>query len=236
MQHLHRAIEDKTVAIVESPTGTGKTASLLSATISWLLDDHERVKNGYITDQFTTSDHNDWVAVQTLSRRRRELEAEEVEYRERLLRARRREEAMKRMSSGRVVKRQKFTHLDAKYPPDEDTFLPDDSVEHKHEDNVDPKIKALMQRLANHGTSEANAEEPTCTKIYYSSRTHSQLAQVIGELRRLRISSTISQTGGELAPVVRVVSLASRKQLCINKPLIDSGGDLDEKCRELLTV
>lgn len=49
---------------------------------------------------------NDWVATQALSRRRRELEAEEAEYLERLLRARRREETMKRIASGRVVKRQ----------------------------------------------------------------------------------------------------------------------------------
>ena len=64
MQHLYRAIEDRAIAVVESPTGTvncpkvhfnaltltiflqGKTASLLSATISWLLDDHERAKKG----------------------------------------------------------------------------------------------------------------------------------------------------------------------------------------------
>ena len=74
--------------------------------------------------------------------------------------------------------------------------------------------------------------------MYYASRTHSQLAQVIGELNRLRISTTVLQPSGETddhAPAVRVVSLGSRKQLCINKPLIDSGGDLDEKCRELLT-
>ena len=83
-----------------------------------------------------------------------------------------------------------------------------------------------------------NAEEPTCTKVYYTSRTHSQLAQVIGELHHLRISTTLSQTSdevGEHAPTVRIVSLGSRKQLCINKQLIESGGDLDEKCRELLT-
>ena len=41
-----------------------------------------------------------------LSRRQRELEAEEAEYRERLLRARKREEAIKWIASGRVVKRQ----------------------------------------------------------------------------------------------------------------------------------
>jgi len=101
----------------------GKTASLLSATISWLLDDHERAKKGHLA-HVATSDckyplefhirkdsqpwpvARDWVAAQALSRRRRELEAEEGEYQERLLRARKREEAMKRIAGGRAVKRQ----------------------------------------------------------------------------------------------------------------------------------
>jgi len=100
----------------------GKTASLLSATISWLLDDRERTEKGHLNN-LATDDRtcplypalerhhncgvaNDWVAAQALNRRRRELEADEAEYRERLLRARRREEAMKRIASGRVVKRQ----------------------------------------------------------------------------------------------------------------------------------
>ncbi|KAF9778687.1 helicase C-terminal domain-containing protein [Thelephora terrestris] len=237
MQHLYGAIEDKAVAVVESPTGTGKTASLLSATISWLLDDHERAKKGRLTDCLATDDPNDWVALQTLDRRRRELDAEEAEYRERLFRARRREEAMKRIASGRVVKRQKLSHPDGKYIPDEDAFLPDDSTGQEAEDNIDPKVKALMQRLANHGTSRPSAEEPTCTKVYYASRTHSQLAQVIGELHHLRIFNATPQTSDEAderTSTVRVVSLGSRKQLCINKPLIESSGDLDEKCRELL--
>lgn len=97
---------------------------MLSATISWLLDDHERAKKGYLIDPLATNDRmsplarirkasrpmhvlaSDWVAVQTLDRRRRDLETEEAEYRGRLLRARKREEAMKRIANGRVVKRQ----------------------------------------------------------------------------------------------------------------------------------
>ena len=70
---------------------------------------------------------------------------------------------MKRIASGRVVKRQvrgltlgscrkgahswkKLTHPDGKHLPDEDAFLPDDSTEHDLEDNIDSKVKALMQR------------------------------------------------------------------------------------------
>ena len=70
---------------------------------------------------------------------------------------------MKRVASGRVVKRQvrglvpesygkdpnlwkKLTHPVGKNLPDEDAFLPDDSTEQEFEDNVNPKVKALMQR------------------------------------------------------------------------------------------
>jgi chromosome transmission fidelity protein 1 len=35
-------------------------------------------------------------------------------------------------------------------------------------------------------------------------------------------------------PETRFVSLASRRQLCLNEELKAKGGDLDERCRELL--
>jgi chromosome transmission fidelity protein 1 len=105
--------------------------------------------------------------------------------------------------------------------------------------------------------------EPTCTKVYYASRTHSQLAQILPEMRRLKLklhvnslhsstappdtSKPISQysqkrsadeleSGAEdaSAPCARTVSLGSRKQLCINDELRANSRDLDESCRELL--
>ena len=47
----------------------------------------------------------DWVLAQTIDRKRRELEAEEQEYAERLARARQKEEIMRRAAKGRVRKR-----------------------------------------------------------------------------------------------------------------------------------
>lgn len=46
-----------------------------------------------------------WVIEQTLDKMRREMEADEQEYEAKLLKARKREEAMRRASKGRVNKR-----------------------------------------------------------------------------------------------------------------------------------
>ena len=106
----------------------------------------------------------------------------------------------------------------------------------------------------------SEGEEPMCTKVYYASRTHSQLTQVLPELRKLKFLPIQCRT---LAPVSRpdgpatlrrrkhedyleegdepvreqrqwrTVSLGSRKQLCINQDVRSKLGDLDDKCREL---
>ena len=122
---------------------------------------------------------------------------------------------------------------------------------------------------AKYGQTKAEHEVvPTCTKIYYASRTHSQLSQVLHELQKLDISLSPSSVlslhaeAGDVPPSlaatnipnskrshseldaeemsakvvdVRTVSLASRKQLCINEKLKAKAGDLDEACRQLLS-
>jgi chromosome transmission fidelity protein 1 len=107
-------------------------------------------------------------------------------------------------------------------------------------------------------------DRSSCTKIFYASRTHSQLSQVVPELKRLRRElhrnqslslpnhlTAVGVTGdnggkrmydslGSDAGIdcgrfeTRFVSLGSRKQLCLNEKLKAKGGDLDERCRELL--
>ena len=101
-------------------------------------------------------------------------------------------------------------------------------------------------------------EEATSTKIYYASRTHSQLAQVLPELSRLKLRRPPSSVQNHQSdssqchvpqkrspddeehvqeptpPSTRTVSLGSRKQLCINDELRVKSRDLDESCRELL--
>lgn len=106
------------------------------------------------------------------------------------------------------------------------------------------------------GRGSVEEQEPTCTKIYYASRTHSQLSQVLPELQKLKLAvrnlhpvgddSTTSWGASRKRPLERgdenesesscsrIVSLGSRKQLCINDQLRAVSRDLDESCREML--
>lgn len=69
------------------------------------------------------------------------------------------------------------------------------------------------------------AVPPTRRRIYYTSRTHSQIDQVIQELR------TCSD---EYIDNCKISVLGSRQQLCINKPTDQVNGvSLDKHCRDL---
>ncbi|GAB4815220.1 hypothetical protein N2152v2_002266 [Parachlorella kessleri] len=71
---------------------------------------------------------------------------------------------------------------------------------------------------------EAGVALPKKTQVIFSSRTHSQLSQFVGELRRTRFKDSQS-----------LVALASRKALCINDTVLALGAPslINERCLEL---
>ncbi|KAF7297812.1 Chl1 helicase [Mycena kentingensis (nom. inval.)] len=246
MKHLYSAIEHRKVTIVESPTGTGKTLSLLCSSLTWLADERNRARKGVLDELGTeTEAGRDWVLAQTRERRARELEDEEREYEERLTQARKREATMKKRAQARVNKRPKLDEHASEEDPD-DAFLPDEDPE----DNISPAVRALMKQMEKGTSNRVQEQEPTCTKIYYASRTHSQLSQILPELKRLKLSPLkitsvcdSVKSGKRPAPdedddvpvsYTRTVPLGSRKQLCINDNVRTKSKDIDEGCRELL--
>uniref|UniRef100_A0A9I9DEW8 Regulator of telomere elongation helicase 1 homolog n=1 Tax=Cucumis melo TaxID=3656 RepID=A0A9I9DEW8_CUCME len=70
------------------------------------------------------------------------------------------------------------------------------------------------------GPNNKSQKKKTAPTIYYSSRTHSQISQVIREYRKTTYR-------------VPMAVLASRKHLCTN-PRVRGKDDLDEKCKLLL--
>lgn len=75
-------------------------------------------------------------------------------------------------------------------------------------------------------------------KIFFCSRTHSQLIQFANEIRRVKIpmvDAEGSDSGSKLVEEIKHLSLGSRKNLCINKDVkrLGSTTAINERCLEL---
>ena len=89
---------------------------------------------------------------------------------------------------------------------------------------------------------EAEDEDVDGVKIYYCSRTHSQLTQFVQELRRVKLpipdwmNEALQKDEINVAHLaVKHVPLASRKNLCINEKVLALGSvsAINERCLEL---
>ncbi|KAG8766750.1 ATP-dependent DNA helicase chl1 [Ceratobasidium sp. 428] len=201
--------------------------------MSWLRDNKQRAIRGQLESlklSMEDSTEPEWVSRQIIDKHKRELEQEEADLEERLQAARQREEQIRQQERGRARKRVKLDHEEpTKFEDGDHAFLPDTEEGSDEEDNINPAVRALMQKLEASRRQDDHteeAQEPTCTKIYYASRTHTQLSQFLGELRK-----TPYQTDA------RTVPLGSRKNLCINDDVRKGkyGADIDEACRSLAT-
>ncbi|EJT96518.1 hypothetical protein DACRYDRAFT_25669, partial [Dacryopinax primogenitus] len=144
---------------------------------------------------------------------------------ERLEEARRKEERLRKIEAVRANRKRKLEEMISE-DMDEAEFLPDDNSGGGGEDAMLPQTKVLLDKLMGKQRQriDVELEEPDCTKIYYTSRTHSQLSQLVSELRKT-----------PLYEKTRFVALGSRRNLCINHELRNkAGGDLDEACRDLV--
>lgn len=111
------------------------------------------------------------------------------------------------------------------------------------------ETEALMKKLGLPigGTQvEEETEDVDEMKIFYCSRTHSQLTQFANELRRVKIPPAISEepptsNGDSAGAASRVeeelkhLTLGSRKNLCINLKVnkLASATAINERCLEL---
>ena len=117
----------------------------------------------------------------------------------------------------------------------------------KEELGLSKETQALMQKLGfSLGiTPQKDDSEPEDElKIFFCSRTHSQLTQFIGELRRLRLppaippeaeTTVVERDDKDLTEELKHLTLGSRKNLCINPKVaaLKHPTAINERCLEL---
>ncbi|XP_071452150.1 ATP-dependent DNA helicase DDX11 [Hetaerina americana] len=240
MRNLYICLENEKIGIFESPTGTGKSLSLICGSFRWLNDHQKRQKDELESEIKRLSSQSnadsesgiDWLTsqAQNLMENRRKYDLESKLKRMQLQEERLREmkKTLKQIRSSVLDKADReFQQLFGSEKQDElDGKGPEsDAIEELKNENDLVLEDYGSDQEDNRSEEEENEDEAQeDVKIIFCSRTHSQLSQFVGEVR----SSPYGET-------TRLVSLASRQSLCINPQVsrLKSLALINEKCLEL---
>jgi chromosome transmission fidelity protein 1 len=255
MSAVYDCLEGGKVGVFESPTGTGKSLSLICGSLTWLRDHKRRTfEDGFAID--SASDEPAWILEHAQKQRREDALQRRQELNDRIAQVKAKEKrAKERHENGELrIKRQKLA-ADANGHDEESQFVLDDYESDEDsrgagkrsgfdDTGLSAETQALMEKLGfSAGAPKAEeGETPDETKVFFCSRTHSQLTQFSSELGRVKMPPAVRsedqvQGCGEDALVedVKHLTLGSRKNLCINDRVSRLGNStaINERCIEL---
>lgn len=196
------ALKNSQNVLGESPTGSGKTMALLSSTCAWLkqyMDEKREAREKCAVHGFTTKNEND--DEDSKDGMKKEEEPEDV----------------KPVVAAAPKKKEDLF---------EDQWN-DDFTPHSPPATaavVKKEIKTEVKKEVKAESVEQKSSECTClprVRIYYGTRTHKQIAQVVKEFSRLPYANIIKHT-----------ILASREQSCINATARKQP-DISQYCKEV---
>ncbi|CAP35860.1 Protein CBR-CHL-1 [Caenorhabditis briggsae] len=225
MREIRDCIEDGKVGIFESPTGTGKSLSVLCSTLTWLENEENRIETELneklrkIQENIAESKKSgaSWEDALKLSL---EAEKEESEVMEAIEKRKRLTTRIDLAKQGMVdvSRKRKAPARDADFALADDE--PKDEAAPSEEYHSDGESGSELHN--NKDDEEEDQESPKCLKIFYASRTHSQLEQLVDELGKTRFQP-------------RVVTCSSRGNLCVNEEVkkLKLNHLINEKCMEL---
>ncbi|KAI9005348.1 hypothetical protein BC832DRAFT_592469 [Gaertneriomyces semiglobifer] len=221
MRTLYDGLENGKVLIMESPTGTGKSMSLICGALKWLKDFKE--KNAIQSHITPVNDHSepstepDWVLEHTKLQAQQNQQNKKEKQHARAVRLMEIRKAEREQQSSHLNKRRRNLPV-ATDDSDEDGYLVDDY--HSSEESGCSSTNAVRALKADH----EDLEDTMGPRLFYCSRTHSQISQFVNEIKKTSYTDC------------KVVSLGSRKTLCINKSVqrLGSLAKINDKCLDLM--
>uniref|UniRef100_A0A5S6Q3V9 Helicase ATP-binding domain-containing protein n=1 Tax=Trichuris muris TaxID=70415 RepID=A0A5S6Q3V9_TRIMR len=228
MRTLYAVLSNGNVAVMESPTGTGKSLSLLCGSLTWLRDARQQMeldlqsaiqKNNA---EIQHADSSNW-----LEEYDRKMEAQIIvdtasDRLDKIHAAQRRMEQVKATLNELAPygsnrhKRRKAVQLTCGLDQLENEDDLDNVLLDEHADEDDRQEKVLED--------EASDVYRVAPQVLYCSRTHSQLAQFAKEIQKTVYARS-----------VHMVTIASRQSLCVNDSVarLKNPVLINERCLQL---
>lgn len=237
MRELYLTLEQQQLGIFESPTGTGKSLSICCGALKWLKDSNQKIwddlenevaklkaeiSNNTASDDWLTEEYEKIKKNQTLVTL--QLKLDNIKKRKDLFDQIKIRVAKQKANSANKTIEFYFNKKDKREKGDNDK---ENVVEEKEDTEEDRDL--ILEECEDKEDGDSEGEEivedhDDVTKIYISSRTHSQLSQFIGEIKR-----TV------FAEDTRVVTLASRQHYCINSEVnkLKNVNLINERCLDM---
>ncbi|XP_057692593.1 ATP-dependent DNA helicase DDX11 [Corythoichthys intestinalis] len=248
MRSLYNVLDQGKIGIFESPTGTGKSLSLICGALTWLTDFETKRKqeaaallqkgetslSSPITEASgqSSSAEPDWITSFVQKKAERDLVSKLKEDENKRKKREERLELIRNNVQLKYAMKRKNPEEDEAFKllqlckedqtdgtanqDDEDLII----AEYESDDESRPKNRFC---IAEEEEDDELVEEHV-TKIYYCSRTHSQLTQFVHEVQKSPFSKDIS-----------LVTLGSRQNLCVNEEVRHLGSlqRINDRCMEM---
>ncbi|CAD5220549.1 unnamed protein product [Bursaphelenchus xylophilus] len=210
------ALRQETNALIESPTGSGKTLALLASTGAWLVDYQRKRKEQrkLCPKHGLQLDIKEDSPISPATKKNKKNESSL---------------SIKDEKNGIKVEGES----DPIYLNESTMDQISSAFNEEPRSASDSMNESSFPMFGGPSQEELDEEEEKkdgctclpCVRIYYCTRTHKQIAQVVKEYARLPYAYT---------GLLKHTILASRNQTCVNAEIRNKPGDINKNCRDLI--